>query len=59
MMKEHVEGTGMSEEVMKLVFLFRVADKEMAYKIREELYTFIQENSELKKRYCGTSIQKL
>jgi len=47
------------EEVMKLVFLFRVTDKDMAYKIREELYTFIQENSELKKRYCGKSIQKL
>jgi len=48
-----------SEEVVRLVFLFRVTDKEMAYKIREDLYNFIQGNSDLKERYCGKSIQEL
>jgi len=48
-----------SEEVVRLVFLFRVTDKEMAHRIREELYNFIQENSALKERYCGKSIQEL
>jgi len=49
----------MDEEVVKLVFLFRVTDKDMAHKIREDLYNFIQENSALKERYCGKSIQEL
>jgi len=49
----------MDEEVVKLVFLFRVTDKDMTHKIREDLYNFIQENSALKERYCGKSIQEL